>query len=311
MDQGGIRLADFLAASFPEADRVRLRRAVLDGLVGVNGMQATPGSRLRAGDQVQCQIDPATVARRTAPPPGLPAVVFENEHLLVIDKPASVPTVPDRAGQGGIHGLLPELRPGADLRIAHRLDRDTSGLLLLAKGIEAARFLDAAFRSGAVEKEYLALVHGVPVADAWTIDLFLGPDPRRPGKVVAAESARKGFRAARTEAAVERRFEGFTLLRLRPRTGRGHQLRVHLSTQGLPIVGDGDYGGEPLLLSRLKRYKRRQGVAERPVLERMFLHAARLRLRDPAGADLDLEAPLPADLRLCLDKLERFGAGRE
>lgn len=241
----------------------------------------------------------------------MPGVLFEGEHCLVIDKPAGVPTVPDRAGVAGIHGLLSRLRPHADLRIAHRLDRDTSGCLVLAKGREGARHLDAEFRAGRVQKEYLALVHGVPIAERTEVELCLGPDPRRPGKVIAAPQPRRGFRAARTEILCQRRFADLALVRLWPRTGRGHQLRVHCSAVGHPIVGDADYGGGPLLLSALKRrYKQRVGVAERPLLERMFLHAERIRFTDRDGTEVDVQAPLPRELRVALDRLERFAAGR-
>jgi RluA family pseudouridine synthase len=307
--QGGILLADFLAESFPGVNRAALRRLIADGAVEVDGSEAKPGKRLRSGTLVMVDVDPAELAERPVAT-AEPVVLFENANLLVLDKPPGQPTIPDRQGRTGIHGSLEELRPGADLRIVHRLDRDTSGCLLLAKGLDSARHLDLQFRGGAVHKEYLALVHGNVDRETFTVELALGPDPRRPGKVIAGDASKKGFRTARTDVALERSFAGFSLLRLRPRTGRGHQLRVHLASSGHPIAADTDYGGEELLLSRIKRYKKRVGTTERPILTRMFLHAARVQLTDLDGTAVVVESPLPPDLQIVLDKLERFAKPR-
>jgi RluA family pseudouridine synthase len=268
--------------------------------------------RLRPDDRVELlaragELRPAPAARARG---ALPAVLFESRGSLVVDKPAGIPTVPDRSGrEPGVHGLLAQLRPGEDLRIVHRLDRDTSGCLVLGKGLAAARHFDALFRRGEVHKEYLALVHGDVQPDARTVEHFLGPDRRRPGLVAASRTARKGFRQARTDLQVVERHGAFTLVRCLPRTGRGHQIRVHLQSIGHPIAGDLDYGGETLFLSRLKRgYKLRPGVAERPLLGRTFLHAAAVRFLDPDGSPVAVEAPLPDDLRQCLDRVARLSA---
>jgi 23S rRNA-/tRNA-specific pseudouridylate synthase len=123
---------------------------------------------------------------------------------------------------------------------------------------------------------------------------------------VAAAEERPGFRAAHTEVRCREAFADFALLELRPSTGRGHQLRVHLQSVGHPIVGDAAYGGEPLLLSRLKpRYKQKKGLAERPLLARMFLHAERIEFADVDGKEVAVEAPLPQDLSVALEHLQR------
>jgi 23S rRNA pseudouridine955/2504/2580 synthase len=220
--------------------------------------------------------------------------------------------VPDRSGRDrGLHGLLTELRPDADLRIVHRLDRDTSGCLLLGKGLAAAQHFDAQFQAGLVQKTYVALVQGVPARDEFTIEAWLGPDRRRPGKVVASRTEQPGFRAAHTLVRCRATFAGHALLELQPTTGRSHQLRVHLQSVGHPIVGDADYGGEELLLSRLKPgYKLRKGVAERPLTPRMFLHAERLSFRDLDGSAVAVETPLPEDLAVAKKQLEAFGERR-
>lgn len=302
----GIRLLDLLARERPAAPREH-RQWLAAGEVRVNGSPCLHDRRLRAGDvvEVAAAAMPRAGGPRRPAAPALPGILFESDSALVIAKAPGMPTVPDRSGaDAGVHGMLAALRPGADLRIVHRLDRDTSGCLLLAKGLAAARHFDAAFREGRVQKTYLALVHGVPAREAFTIDAWLGPDRRRPGKVLAADRALPGFRSARTDVRVQRAFGRHALLELQPATGRGHQLRVHLQSVGHPIVGDRDYGGEPLLLSALKPgYKRRVGVVERPLAPRLFLHAAALRFADLDGADVAAASPLPDDLLPALHQL--------
>lgn len=296
----------------PLAHVLSLRALVAAGKVSVNGQQCLADARLRVNDVV---IVSAELAPRTAPcKAGDSAlqVLAEGESFLVVDKPAGLPTVPTRDGQdGGVHALLPALRPGADLRIVHRLDRETSGCLLLAKGLAAARHFDAAFGAAQVHKVYVALVHGVPVSEAFSVDSWLGPDPRRPGKVIAADSEQRGFRSAHTDVGLRRAYGGHALLELRPSTGRSHQLRVHLASSGHAIVGDSAYGGQPLLLSQIKTdYKLRPGVTERPLVERLFLHAERLEFRDVDDLVVAATAPLPPELDTALRKLDRFDAPR-
>jgi RluA family pseudouridine synthase len=306
----GIRLHDLLARSWPGVRRSDLRQIVAGGEVSVNGEECVSDRRLRVGDvvtltQVPESREPATEA------PAVPrvdlVVLAETGTALVVAKPAGVPSVPTRHGkEPGVHGRLQELRPDDDLRIVHRLDRNTSGCLVLAKGLEAARHFDQQFRERHVRKTYVALVAGVPHQDAFAIDAFLGPDRRRPGMVVASDRDKKGFREAHTDVRVRQRFRRHALLALHPTTGRGHQLRVHLQSVGHPIVGDEDYGGERLLLSRLKPdYKKRTGVEERPLLQRMFLHAERVSFRDVDGSEIDVEAPLPEDLAVALRHVEK------
>ncbi|MFN6145682.1 MAG: RluA family pseudouridine synthase [Planctomycetota bacterium] len=303
-DADGALLGDVLAQAVPAARTTVLRAAIAAGEVHVGGAPWVSNRRVRAGDVVEWRAS-AGLPVASPPPVAMPAVLWESPTALVVGKPAGVPTVPDRSGrERGIHGLLPELRPDADLRIVHRLDRDTSGCLLLGKGLDAARHFDRAFTDGAVTKTYVALVAGQVERDEFAIDGYLGPDRRRPGKVVAAARELPGFRAAHTAVRVRQRLPQHTLLELRPRTGRSHQLRVHLQSIGRPIVGDRDYGGEELLLSRLKAgYKLRRGVPERPLLTRMFLHAERLSFADVDGARADVECPWPEDLAVALRQL--------
>lgn len=305
----GIRLADLLARALPQIHALALREWVLGGAIRVNGEVCLADRRLRVGDVVQIKADLAAARPAAAAPraDGLP-VLFESATALVVGKPAGLTTVPDRSGQErGVHGQLEALRPGADLRIVHRLDRDTSGCLLLAKGLSAARHFDEQFRDGLVHKTYVAVVHGVPPAESFAIDAWLGPDKRRPGKVLSSPTEQPGFRSAHTRVERRRAFARHALLGLQPTTGRSHQLRVHLQSIGHPIVGDRDYGGDPLLLSALKPgYKLRRGVDEKPLTKRMFLHAERVVFRDLDGAEVDVSMPLPDDLAVALRQLESF-----
>ncbi len=315
----GVRLTDFLERTWPNADRGFLRRLVRDGQATVNGADAHPGTRLRVGDVVLVALPdgaakPPSHVRETTgdgfTSADLP-ILAESSFALVVDKPAGLPCVPDRSGrQPGVHGLLDALRPGGDLRIAHRLDRFTSGCLVLAKGLDGARWLDEQLRARTMQKEYLALVDGVMPDETRTVTRWIGPDPRRPGKAMVVPKDQRGARDALTEIEVVERFRSHTLVRARPRTGRGHQIRVHLASLHHPVVADADYGASgALLLSSIKgRYKARRGVEERPLLARMFLHAARVTVPSPDGtAPLVAESPLPADLEVVLRKLRHFG----
>lgn len=309
----GIQLSAFLERALPNVHRLQLRRLVSAGRVRVNGEVWLASRRLRAGDVVQVPTPaPASTNVRSAAAPPLPEVLFESAHTLVVAKPAGLPTVPDRSGrERGVHGLLADLRPAADLRIVHRLDRDTSGCLVLAKGVRAAQHFDEQFRRRLVRKTYVALVHGVPHRESFAIDAGIGPDRRRPGKVVTGDERTSGFRSAHTDVIRRRAFRRHALLELLPATGRGHQLRVHLQSVGHPIVGDLDYGGERLLLSSLKSgYKLQVGATERPLVDRMFLHCERIGFVDLDGAAVAAESTLPADLAMVLQKIEGFDERR-
>jgi RluA family pseudouridine synthase len=323
-DLSGVRFQDFLERTWPSADRTFLRRLVRDGLATVNYEGVHGHRRLKPGDFVRLELPEGLTALpdhrgpKNVVDPDRPAaleVLAENDLCLVLDKPPGLPCVPDRAGRtSGVHGMLPSIRPDEDLRIAHRIDRYTSGCLAIAKGIEGARWLDLCFRERRAEKAYLALVEGVVRRDAFPITRALGPDRKRPGKVTVVAAGQKRSRDAHTDIEVVERFAAHTLLVARPRTGRGHQIRAHLRSIGHPIVGDVDYGSKgPLHLSDIKRgYKARTGAVEKPLLERMFLHAHRIRLPMPEdGVALEAEAQPPADLALVLDKLRRFSSPRD
>jgi 23S rRNA pseudouridine1911/1915/1917 synthase len=219
-------------------------------------------------------------------------IAYEDEHLLVVDKPAGLVVHPARGHrEGTLAQLLAAVAAGGPeperAGIVHRLDRDTSGLLVVARSDEAHRLLQRALAQRRIVREYLALVHGRPPARTGTIEAPIGRD-RSVRTRMAIDGAHP--REARTHFEIERSLGEFTLLRLRLDTGRTHQIRVHLQAIGHPVAGDPEYGrstgaGAPGVLG----------------LERQFLHAARLSFAHPlSGAPIDVASPLPPDLRAAL-----------
>ncbi len=238
---------------------------------------------------------------------GLPPVIFEDESLLAFDKPSGLPVAPDRLDQarGNLMALV-HARHGAAVANVHRLDADTSGVVLCAKTKAALDSLSGQFQSKTAEKVYHALVEGAPAEDAFVVELALVEDEHRPGRMCPA---RKGGKAGATRFEVLERFRGFAWLACRPLTGRTHQIRVHLAARGLPILNDALYGtGRLLLLSALKRgYKGRS--TEQPLIGRLALHASELTVRHPVtGTPVVLRAPLPKEFAVALKYLRRFGA---
>lgn len=268
----------------------------------VNGACQRPGYLLRLGDRVA--VTPQRPAPLRAEPEAIPlAVLYEDADLVAIDKPAGMVV---HAGAGvrsgtvvnallGRFGALStaggELRPG----IVHRLDRYTSGVLLVARHDTAHRALAAQFAGRKVEKVYLALVHGQVKQERGRIDKPIARHPRQRIRMTARLGGPPGpGRPAETEYRVLGRFRGFTLLEVRIATGRTHQIRVHLASIGHPVAGDRLYGAPG----------KTPGL---PELGRYFLHAHRIRFRQPStGAAVTIESPLPAELREWLGRLEGF-----
>jgi RluA family pseudouridine synthase len=237
----------------------------------------------------------------------LPPVIHEDDALLVFDKPSGLLVAPDRWDKDRPN-LMAQVhaRLGHGIANVHRLDADTSGVLLCAKTKAALDFLSGQFQAKSAEKLYLALVVGEPASAQFVVDLALQPDESRPGLMRAVK--KKG-RTSRTLFAVRERFRGFAWLECRPQTGRTHQIQVHLAAKGLPILGDPFYGdGTQLLLSNLKRgYKHR--AQERPLVDRLALHASELVVTHPLTHErVTLRAPLPHDLGVALKYLRRFAS---
>ena len=225
-------------------------------------------------------------------------IVYEDEHLLVVDKPAGLVVHPARGHrEGTLSQLLASVAAGGPeperAGIVHRLDRDTSGLLVVARSEQAHGRLQRALAQRKIEREYFALVHGRPPARTGTIEAPIGRDPRERTRM-AVDGAHP--REARTHFAIERSLGAYTLLRLRLDTGRTHQIRVHLQAIGHPVVGDPLYGRHGGI-----------GTPEELGLERQFLHAAKLSFRHPVTDEpVELVSALPADLRTALRRAEQL-----
>ena len=285
-EAAGVRLDRFLAALPEIGSRATAERIVREGGVRVDGRARPKSHRLEAGDEVEFET-PAPRPSGLEPQAMELAIPYEDEHLLVVDKPAGVVVHPSAGHAEGtlVHGLLAHDVEGGEEAdrpgIVHRLDRDTSGLLVVARSPEAHRRLQELVRRRELTREYLALVVGRPRSRRGTIDAPIGRDRHDPLRH-SLDTATP--RDAVTHFEIERELDGYTLLRVTLETGRTHQIRVHLAAIDLPIAGDPTYG--------------RPGALG---LDRQFLHAARLAFEHPFGGErVDVESPLPADLQAAL-----------
>jgi RluA family pseudouridine synthase len=246
-------------------------------------------------------------------------VLHNDGDCVAVNKPAGLATIPGRAETtsvleelGAQLGLPSSGTADPRIRVVHRLDKETSGVLLFAKHAEAQRALSHQFQNNFVQKEYLALVYGRPTADSGEVDAPLAPHPTQKDRMHVS----KHGRSARTLWRVEQAFRQYTLLRVFPKTGKTHQIRVHLKSIGLPLAIDPLYNPKPpgqdaaLYLSDFKRdYRPTRDGIERPLIARLTLHAQRLAVQHPAsGQPLALEAPIPKDLRAALNQLARHGS---
>ncbi|MGQ9501900.1 MAG: RluA family pseudouridine synthase [Anaerolineae bacterium] len=292
IEQSGERLDRHLAHVLPELSRSRIQQLIRAGLITVDDKPTKPGMLVETGMQVTLRIPPPPSATPLVAQPFPLDVVYEDDELLVIAKPAGLVVHP---GAGHTHNTLvnallahcPTLSTGESDRpgIVHRLDRDTSGLLIVAKTERALEHLRAQFKQHRVQKSYLALVHGCPPTPQGVIEAPVGRDPRWRQRMAVIP----GGRAARTAYQQLASLGDYTLLCVRPETGRTHQIRVHLAWLGIPVAGDRVYG------------RRREQVP----MPRQFLHAWQLSFEHPAGTPLSLKAPLPTDLRAVLSALAR------
>jgi RluA family pseudouridine synthase len=246
-------------------------------------------------------------------------ILFEDEHLLALNKPPLLLTSPDQDNpeRPSLIGLLHrDIERGAPwakqrnltyLMNAHRLDLETSGVLLLVKNKSALVVLANTFGSEKPLKVYAALIHGTPEKDSFQIDAKLGPHPTKPGLIRV--DPRRGKRSV-TDVSVREDFARYTLVECRPRTNRPHQIQAHLRHVRLPIVGDAQYGGRSLLLSKLKRnYELKPGQTERPLIATTALHAEQLKIPHPVtGNEVVMDAPWPKDLTVAIKYLRRFAA---
>ncbi|MBI4276995.1 MAG: RluA family pseudouridine synthase [Armatimonadetes bacterium] len=292
---GGVRLDAYLAARLHTFSRSRLQALIAGGLVAVNGTVRRASRRVRPGDVISVTVPPPEPSDLTPEPLALD-VIYEDGDILVIHKPAGLTVHPGAGRPGGtlvnaiiarnpdLRGVGGVLRPG----IVHRLDKDTSGLLVVAKHDAALRALQAQIAARSVSRRYLALVHGTVAPEQGMVDAPIGRHPvHRKRRAVVP-----GGRRAVTHYRVLERFGEYTLIEASLETGRTHQIRVHMAHIGHPVAGDPVYGW------------RRNAVG----LERQALHAYRLAFDHPGtGERVGFEAPLPEDLTAALERL-RTGA---
>ena len=288
-DDGDARLDKYVCQHFPELSRTRVQRLIADGHITVNGQPAKPGIKLNTGDRLEVAIPPAPPEELL--PEAIPInIVYEDDDLLVVDKPAglTVHPAPGHPGHTLVNALLAHLPHLADIGdslrpgIVHRLDKDTSGLMLVAKNSKAQANLIGQFKSHSVSKAYMALVRGRLTPETGIIEAAIGRDPRHRQRMAVVE----GGREASTEYQVVKYIGDYTLLEVRPQTGRTHQIRVHLGAIGFPVVGDKIYG------------------VKAPFLPRQFLHACWLGFSLPSSGEyIEFKSELPADLEKALEDI--------
>ncbi len=300
-EQEGLRLDQFLAAVLPAHSRSHIQRLIKDGKVHAPVTHLRPSTPVRAGMRITIDIPPP--APTSAEAEDLPlTILYEDADLVVIDKPAGMVVHPAAGHARGtvvnallhhvkdLSGVGGELRPG----IVHRLDRGTSGVMVVAKNDVAHEELSRQFRLREVDKEYIALVWGL-VQSGRRIDSPIGRDPKDRQKM---SSRSRHARHAATRVTGTEHLRGVTLITVAIATGRTHQIRVHLSEIGHPVVGDHTYGGVRRHIAADLRALLR--------LERPFLHAHRLTFKHPAdGRRLEVTAPLPQDLQAVLDEIRK------
>ncbi len=297
IEEEGERLDKLIPAHVPDLSRATAQRLIKEGQVTVNERLTKPSYRVQAGDEVFIRLPDE------APEPVLPEdipleVVHEDDVLLVVNKPAGMVVHPGPGHSSGtlvnallaycpqVAGVGPPDRAG----IVHRLDKDTSGLILVAKDEGVRRALQRQFKRRQVAKTYLALVQGRVEPGEGIIEVPVGRDKRQRKKMAVVRTGRK----ARTRYRAVEHFPDHTLLEVQPHTGRTHQIRVHLAWLGYPVVGDTVYG------------RRRQPLLR----DRYFLHAAGLRFTHPVtGEEVAFAAPLPSDLTVVLKRLRRRRGG--
>ncbi len=287
VDSPGVRLDKYVGEKCPELSRTHAQKLIAEGKIRVNERLAKASARLNNNDRVDIIVPPAPPTSLS--PEAIPLnIVYQDDDLLVIDKPPGLtvypaPGHPSHTLVNAIIARFPEL-PGDTLRpgIVHRLDKDTSGLMVVAKNSSAQQDLADQFKAHLVSKSYLALVKGQLTPERGAIDAAIGRDPHNRKRMAVVTQGRE----ARTEYQVINYIGKHTLLEVRPKTGRTHQIRVHLAAIGFPVVGDKIYG------------------VKSPFLARQFLHASRLGFTHPTTHEyVEFTSDLPADLAQALKEI--------
>ena len=321
--EAGWRLDLFLAAKFPQYSRVLIRKAIqAEEGVDVSGRHGKPSFRLRPGDVVSFRL--VEPPRESPIPEDVPLdVLYEDDDLAVVNKPADMVVHPARGHWSGtlvgalahrFAGQLSQNRGPARPGIVHRLDRDTSGAIIVAKNDQAHAYLAAQFEQKRITKEYFAITLGGIRSDREVVDLPIGHHPKYRVKMAIAPDD-PDAKPAITYFEVLERFRGFSAVRCLPKTGRTHQIRLHLQSLGCPILCDKLYGGRSTLsheeiagiVDRSPRGKREEAPEPTIVLARQALHARRITFELPSTHEkIEIEAPLPEDMARTLDELREY-----
>jgi len=297
VQQSDLRVDRYIAQAAPDLSRSLVQKLLAEGRITVGDQVPRASYKVQAGDEIMVRVPPPEPIAVVAEAIPL-AIIYEDADIVVVDKPAGMVVHPAHGHHSGtlvnallghcpdLAGIGGEQRPG----IVHRLDKDTSGLLIVAKNDAAHHHLQSQFQARQVLKTYLALVEGVPSAAHGIIDAPIGRDPQHRQRMAIATTTSRGSREARTEYRAVEYFPNHTLLEAEPVTGRTHQIRIHLAFIGHPIVGDRVYGF------------RKQHLA----VPRQFLHAARIAFSLPgSGQPVAFTSPLPEDLAAILKTLRQ------
>jgi 23S rRNA pseudouridine1911/1915/1917 synthase len=295
-DVRDVRLDVWLESSLDGCSRTLVSKLIKDGLCAVEPGKAKPGYFLRGGEHISLEVpelEPMAVEPEDIPL----SILHEDDDIIVIDKPAGMVVHPAIGNQHGtmVNALLGRYgktlpsgeiwRPG----LVHRLDEYTSGVICVARTAAALNFLQLAFKERRVAKRYLALVHGSPRADFLEHGGWIGRNPKDFRKRAVFQAGTIGAKEAYTSVVVRRRCDGYAIVEARPRTGRTHQIRVHLAALGHPVLSDAVYGRSAVWPPNAK-------AGDPGALDRQALHAWHLEIPGCAGGRLRFEAPIPADL---------------
>jgi len=303
----GLRLDLLVASHVSDCSRAVVSGLIRDGEIRVQGVEKKPGYRVKTGDEIYGRIPPAEPLA-LVPEPIEIDILFEDRHLIIINKPPGLVVHPAPGHFTGtlVHGLLyhrPQLEGiGGERRagIVHRLDKDTSGILVVAKSVAAHQYLSGQFKSRKVQKDYLALVHGAMQSDSGTISLPIGRHPvdRKRMSTVSRKS-----RSAATIWRIRERFRAATLLDVNLKTGRTHQIRVHCAAIRHPIIGDDVYGARR---TRKILSKKNDAANVLGAVSRQMLHAYRLEFLHPAREiTVSFESPVPQDMQAVINALRQ------
>ncbi len=307
----GERLDAFLARHFSEYSRVHLRRVITAGGVRVDHRGGKPAYRLKAGQRVFIVLP--ELPREAPKPEAIPLdILYQDEHLAVVNKPPGMVVHPARGHWSGTLASALQYHFGSGLStawgpsrpgIVHRLDRDTSGAILVARSDYVLSKLAGQFQSRSIEKEYFALTAGCPDRDRDVIDRAIGVHPHQREKMAIRRDDPRS-RHAITFYEVAERFDGFGAVRVLPKTGRTHQIRVHLAHIGAPVLCDRHYGGRAQIT---REEIRRDSEGATVLLARQGLHAGRIKFTHPAtGETMQVVAPLPDDMAAVLEELRKY-----